>query len=325
MSKDKRKRFKSFRDTEKLFPRYLNSIYEENKHMIDNYNLHLNRFITGQLKKNELKIKIDILKHNINFNLVKNYIENYNHLIKALHDKTYIIKEINFKPDYKLIIGLGNPSVYEVSMTLHHIYGIPYIPAQAIKGVLRNYVINRYFSLNKAEKLEIANAILNKNLSNIEELEQESKEVKQKVYKKIAENKEKKALENKLFKFIFGKEDNKGNVIFFDAFPIGKVNIEVDIMNNHFPDYYEEKAPPADYQNPRPIKFLAVKDTKFKFFIGLKKNIKLDNLEKFDDNERIINKEHLLEYTTNLLKEAFELNGIGAKTSIGYGYGVIEV
>ena len=95
-------------------------------------------------------------------------------------------------------------------------------------------------------------------------------------------------------------------------------------MNNHFPEYYEDKdskIPPADWQNPRPIKFLVVKDTPFKFFIGMKKGINTpEDLKRFGSEEQIKSTDKLLNYVFELLKEAFEFNGIGAKTSIGYGY-----
>ncbi|WP_051654190.1 type III-B CRISPR module RAMP protein Cmr6 [Persephonella sp. KM09-Lau-8] len=269
-----------------FFPKYLHQIYRENK--VDNYSLYLNKYVIGKFEKekDELKLKIDNLKHvnfgNDRYNLIKNFIENYKAQIENLQED-YFIKDKIFKPEYKLIIGLGNPSVYEVSMTLHHIYGIPYIPGQAIKGVLRSYIINEFFDLDEEE-----------------------------------------ALNNELFKVIFGSQDNQGNIIFFDAFPDGKINIDVDIMNPHFPEYYEDKEgkiPPADWQNPRPIKFLVVKNTPFKFFIGMKKRTNIpESLKKFENDEKIKNASKLLEYILELLKEAFEFNGIGAKTSIGYGY-----
>lgn len=34
-----------------------------------------------------------------------------------------------------LAIGLGNASAYEVGLTLHHTYGVPYLPASALKGL----------------------------------------------------------------------------------------------------------------------------------------------------------------------------------------------
>jgi len=71
-------------------------------------------------------------------------------------------------------------------------------------------------------------------------------------------------------------------------------------MNPHFPEYYEGDKPPADWQNPNPITFLAIpKGTTFKFFF---KNVNVydGDLEKN-------------------LKEAFKNIGIGGKTSLGYG------
>ncbi len=44
-----------------------------------------------------------------------------------------------------MIVGLGNESVYDTSMTLHHMYGIPFIPASAIKGVIRSWIIAEMF------------------------------------------------------------------------------------------------------------------------------------------------------------------------------------
>ncbi|ABF45260.1 CRISPR-associated protein, Cmr6 family [Deinococcus geothermalis DSM 11300] len=34
-----------------------------------------------------------------------------------------------------LAVGLGNPSPYEVGLTLHHTYGVPFLPGSALKGL----------------------------------------------------------------------------------------------------------------------------------------------------------------------------------------------
>jgi len=308
---------------------YIDNILKKTE--VSNFNLKLNKYpyakfiVEDEKTIKDIELKLDKVPNLNKFSfgdLYYKFISKYISTIKNLEDNSYLIREELFKPEYKLIIGLGNPSIYEVSMTLHHIYGIPYIPGQAIKGVLRNYVINTFFDLNEKERLGIAKEILNKELKSLEELDKEKDGLK--VYKKIAEQKEKEALRNELFKFIFGSQDNQGNIVFFDAFPDGKINIDIDIMNNHFPEYYEDKeskVPPADWQNPRPIKFLIVKDTSFKFFIGMKKGLNIpNNLKKFSAEEPITTKEQLLNYVIELLKEALELSGIGAKTSIGYGY-----
>src|SRR5207237_557288 len=39
----------------------------------------------------------------------------------------------------RMIIGLGGENVLETGLTLHHIYGVPYIPATALKGLTSHY------------------------------------------------------------------------------------------------------------------------------------------------------------------------------------------
>ncbi len=248
------------------------------------------------------------------------------------------IKQFSMSPDWRLIVGLGNESVYETSITLHHIYGIPYIPASAIKGVVRSWIIVNCFD-------------------NVEKQDGEIEENGQK--KKV-----KGALSNELFCDIFGspaesvRKEQEGNIIFFDAFPTSAPHIEPDIMNNHYKDYYDGKGkkPPADYYNPEPHIFLTVKNKiedkngnkkeipcDFQFIIGIKKiclvnkSIAFEKLiysdtkkEKpfFSEDEikevlgvsKLSSELSILELTLLWLKKALTEHGIGAKTAVGYGY-----
>lgn len=43
----------------------------------------------------------------------------------------------------RMIIGLGDESVLETSITLHHTYGVPYIPGSALKGLAASYARQR--------------------------------------------------------------------------------------------------------------------------------------------------------------------------------------
>lgn len=174
----------------------------------------------------------------------------------------------NIRTDWRLVIGLGSGSVYKTSMTLHHIYGIPYIPGSAIKGVTRSYIITVAFN-----------------------------------------NKEEQALQDKNFIEIFGDQNQQGKVIFMDAFPTSKPTIKPDVMNPHFGDYYSGKKPPADYLSPNPIIFLTVENTSFNFYLLTKKKDK----DVFDIE---INNFSILDW----LKKSLAEHGIGAKTSVGYGY-----
>lgn len=66
--------------------------------------------------------------------------------------KTYHVKKLKAKPIGKIIHGLGAGHVRETSLTIHPVYGIPYIPASSIKGVVRHWFIQAYCD-GKEEKL----------------------------------------------------------------------------------------------------------------------------------------------------------------------------
>ncbi|MCF8245172.1 MAG: type III-B CRISPR module RAMP protein Cmr6 [Saprospiraceae bacterium] len=173
--------------------------------------------------------------------------------------------EAELTPDWRFVTGMGEASVYETNIMLHHVYGVPYIPASSIKGVLRHYLDEFTEGKNYIE-------------------------------------------------MIFGKGDGdsstnkpvKGQCTFFDAFPLKAPRIELDVMTPHYPKYYSEGLPPADWQSPTPIHFLTVgKGTHFRFMIGL---------------PNVANVEILKTNLTTWLGEALQFRGIGAKTAVGYGY-----
>ncbi len=190
---------------------------------------------------------------------------------------------------YRLVVGLGNPSVTETSMTLHNIYGIPYIPGQALKGITRSYFLQKYFDIEKKEF----------GIIKINAAEFKAKE---------------------LYKIIFGDDyygeaNEKGSIIFFDAFPVSdEIIIEKDVMTPHYSNYYGKGWNPTDEFSTNPIPFYTVKNTKFNFLFALiKEEIRMNE-------EKIIYAEDLKNFVSKLIKEALEEHGVGAKTSVGYGY-----
>jgi len=117
---------------------------------IENLNLLINKFPFFELKdKNEFKpvyyeeycIPIEYTK------IAKDY---YEKIGKINLRKDNLI----LKTDEKLIIGLGSVSVYETSLTLHHTYGVPYIPGSAVKGSFRSYLIEKHFHNNEEKAME---------------------------------------------------------------------------------------------------------------------------------------------------------------------------
>jgi len=143
----------------------------------------------------------------------------------------------SYVPEWRFILGLGGSSVYETDIALHHIYGIPYIPASSIKGVLRTWIIFSEFNNHEDQAVS----------------------------------------KSKEFCEIFGcpsksffNEARQGLVTFFDAFPIKEPVIEPDIMNPHYPKWYSGKKgeKPVDTDKPNPVFFLTVKHTPFQFLVG---------------------------------------------------------
>lgn len=188
-----------------------------------------------------------------------------------------------FKPDWRFVTGLGGHSVYETGITLHHVYGIPYIPASSVKGVLRAWIIANQFENNEGIAISTSEEFCflfgcPAQLA-----------VEKETYDSILET------------------AHQGNVSFFDAFPTHSPNIEPDIMNPHYPDYYSKKSAPTDTQNPIPVFFLSVVNTTFQFLIGSKK---------WNLTSQLFWGKTLETW----LDEALFEKGIGAKTAVGYGY-----
>jgi len=79
-------------------------------------------------------------------------------------------------------------------------------------------------------------------------------------------------------------------------------------MTPHYQEYYSDKSDkkePGDWEDPNPIFFPSIQKLKFEFFFGIPYNMK----NKINAS-----------YLTTHLKESLEFYGIGAKTSVGYGF-----
>ncbi len=169
--------------------------------------------------------------------------------------------------DWRMVVGLGGETVLETDLTLHHLYGIPFIPGSALKGLTRAYVTGEIY---KSEKIE-----------------SDGPEVQR----------------------IFGAQEKAGSVIFFDAMPVnGKIEIDLDIMNSHYPKYYGEKQLPTNSQDPNPVTFLTVTNTTFMFALAPRRP---------KDTEDVT-------LVVEWLQKALQEYGVGGKTSAGYGYFILS-
>lgn len=103
---------------------------------------------------------------------------------------------------------------------------------------------------------------------------------------------------------LFGGPGGMGALTVLDALPTRPPTLETDVMTPHYGAYYREGKPPGDYLSPIPVPFLAVAaGSTFRFYL----------LPSGRGDEESLRR------GAELLKEALETIGAGAKTSAGYG------
>jgi len=269
-----------------------------------------NKDIRKELEKNLktfLHANLRLSANLVDMNLYQSFYNRMKTVQANLEMQGYFVEEFTLRLNWRLVINLGAASVYETSLLFHRNYSTPYIPGSAVKGVTRHWAILKFAEkLQEAKSFSFEDAIkeIDKALENGKDLGMKVNGVK---FSELIE--------------IFGTQNKKGEVIFFDALPIieqEKDFIVLDIMNVHYKPYYEaserelkenKEKTPGDWHSPTPIFFLAVeKRTKFRFALASK-----------NKNEDSKNKD-LVKKAKELLKEALKNIGIGAKTSAGYGY-----
>lgn len=309
----------------------LQGLKQNNKVLIDNFGLALNKAVHfydhKQVQKPTLH-KVDKNQYfqiDFSFNTpssqatIKSLNERQQQILTDREKQGWHTQKSCFTIDNRLVAGLGGASVFETSMTLHHVYGIPYLPGSSIKGLVRSWIIMNCF------------------LPDQEDIEEGER----------GKAAEKAAMKNTLFAYIFGTDTNgpdkkahQGKVIFFDAYPQTPPVIEADVMNVHYPKYYSKGEAPADYDSPNPIPFLTVgkcdvnnEPLAFCFRLAMKENSVVKensateqaHIGKLCKQEgqwhRGLNEQStVLEVVNYWLRSALTQHGIGAKTAVGYGY-----
>jgi CRISPR-associated protein Cmr6 len=266
--------------------------------------LHMNK-LSNQDETDRKKYKYELQHDFVNLPLSQ---INKTHL-KTIKNYCSELSVQTFEPDWRMVVGLGGHSVYETSMTLHHIYGFPYIPASGIKGVVRSWIITEIFGQNVDSEARAFNE--SQQMCDIFGCPESFS------YEDESKNKHTIDTYYKAHKKETGISEKQGEILFFDAFPTNPPKLKMDVMTPHYGDYYKEKwdkkpSPntyPTDTQNPVPIPFLTVENTPFQFILGSKSD-ELDS-EKYKIEGKTI---------AEWLKDALENHGIGAKTAVGYGF-----
>ncbi len=127
----------------------------------------------------------------------------------------------------RMIVGLGAKTVLEIGISLHHTYGVPYIPATALKGTASHYCHKVWGAEAGNAEFRIGGAHHNT---------------------------------------LFGTTKSAGFIQFEDAWMLPrclrseKAGVMIDVMTPHHGDYYMENAgaAPSDFDDPNPVSFLSV-------------------------------------------------------------------
>lgn len=167
------------------------------------------------------------------------FVERQQYLLAALKDDDWIPWSKELVTDARLIAGLGYKGALEVGLTLHPLYGFPYLPGTAVKGIARAF----------AELVEKAD---------------------EDVIREVFGSPEKKPDRAKEFRV--------GCVRFFDALPSAFPKLEVDVMTPHFTKYYMDGEPPGDWHSPVPVSFLTVAaEQPFTFSLAARGDVEQSN------------------------------------------------
>jgi CRISPR-associated protein Cmr6 len=225
-----------------------------------------------------------------------------------------ILDDYKLKTASRLVVGLGAGHILETSLTLHHIFGIPYIPGSALKGVVR--MVNFWKIVDESSKNS----------------DKEIQGLQEQLYdKEISNSDSNDILKHKL---LFGTQNFKGLLVFLDAYPEvqNKQQIfELDVMTPHYQGYYTKNQVPGDWENPNPIPFLTVKKGITFCFNVLFDKFRAERIltlkdDEFPNNAKDIVREwfndNLSKISDNVkdwIKDALKKFGVGAKTRLGYG------
>lgn len=245
-------------------------------HNAENLSLAFHRMLPHSDNRDEAKDKkkfLDALRDlasTLDFQPAKALFDRTEQILESVKDDGFEVEKFDLVTQWRMTIGLGSESVLETSMTLNPLYGFPYIPSSAVKGIARAYAL---YEENKA-------------------CEEEDKKLNRDAKPDVEAQK------------VFGLLSAAGDVVFFDGVPDKFPELDVDIINVHYSDYYSRGEPPADWMVPVPSFFLTVKPGQlFHFYVASRSGDK-----------------KLAQAAVKWLSGGLTRLGIGAKSNAGYGY-----
>lgn len=212
-------------------------------------------------------------------------------MVEALGGESVILETT-----WNFVTGIGLPHPVENGLSWHPTLGVPFLSGSGVKGLLRAWVEEWMEFSNNNEKLPLLYCWFGS----------ENKDPRERT--ELRKNESHPLHGNK-------NDTVAGDLIFFDAIPIEPVALTKDIITPHMGKWYEKggeianvsnepEKVPADWHDPVPVPFLAVKKAKFLFSIV--------------PSKRLVDKSEVKK-ALDALVTAIEFLGVGAKTAVGYG------
>jgi CRISPR-associated protein Cmr6 len=219
--------------------------------------------------------------------------------------------------DWRLITGLGRHGPLEVGFRFDR-YGFPILPGSGLKGLARTAALVEIAErvggspLGQVEKALVDAAV---DLACLDRAERQRAATDAAWWQRALAAQRVAGADRAVgelaadFHAVFGTVGAAGGAVFLDAIPAEAPRLELDIMNPHYPQYYQSNGttPPTDWQSPVPVYFLTVApQTAFWFAVGWR------GPEDSAGGAR--------RRAEAWLRWGLMELGAGAKTSAGYGY-----
>jgi len=218
-----------------------NSLHKVSSQNCSHPGLWLDRYLFQQIVRDQRNegdtTYAELIKQTIQINVpdYQRFFARWEHELNQYPE----MQQFTVKTTGRMIVGLGDESVIETSIRLHHTYGVPYIPGSALKG-LAAYCARMQ-----------DNAIWGK-------FEPDQKDPQKRSF-----------FPSDVYRTLFGDTDAEGYIRFFDALIVvsDRHPLAQDIITVHHPGYYRgDDVAPADWDNPTPIPFISASGT---FLIAL--------------------------------------------------------
>ena len=188
----------------------------------------------------------------------------------------------------RLAINLADSLIQNAGICLDRLFGLPFIPGSAVKGVCRHAALDELKAAGNAEVpslLALFCAVFGTSENDFE-------------------NGALKAFRQHRPRTDY---DCKGAVSFMPAYPANEARVVVDLTNVHYPEYYRTgQTRDLSKENPRPNPFPTV-DTGAQFAFCLVLN-------------GMDNRPEVLDAAKRWLDDALTKRGLGAKIAAGYGW-----